>query len=246
MVSAVLLLVLITYFQSATLQPQIEASIPSRQTISTTSSPLSTQTTTDEPLKQKVLLDVPFVAQAPTGKWSDTRQQEGCEEAASYMAYLWVKGLEPSTDLTIQESALIEISDWEEKTYGSYHDTSTNDTVERILKGYFSLDSVSVDRNVTIESIKQKLSAGHLVLVPADGRALHNPYFTNGGPDRHFLAIIGYDNTRGEFITNDNGTRHGRGYRYKEDVMLSAIRDYPTGNNNPILKNEKVMIVVSK
>ena len=199
-----------------------------------------------ESLKQSVLLEVPFVAQAPTGNWDDPRQQDGCEEAAAYMAALWVKGEKPSTDLTVVEKTLTDISDWEEKQYGGYHDTSAEATLNRILKGYFKINTATLQSNIDIEDIKTALSNGDLVLVPADGQALNNPHFTNGGPDRHFLAIIGYDTAKGEFITNDNGTRHGKSYRYKESVLMNAIQDYPTGNHLPIEGNEKVMIVVSK
>ena len=79
-----------------------------------------------------VLHDVPFVAQAPTGAWSDPRQQDGCEEAASYMAVLWARGELPPETLAKKVEALLEISDWESQNYDEYHDTSALDTGERI------------------------------------------------------------------------------------------------------------------
>lgn len=209
-------------------------------TITPTQTPVSIQ------IKQSVLLEVPFVSQAPTGNWADARQQDGCEEAAAYMAYLWaIDGVKPKT-LAAQEEALLVISDWEEKTYGSYHDTGVSDTVERIFKGYFKYENVEWSSDVSSKSIKQKLSEGNLVIIPADGQKLGNPYFTPPGPERHNLVIIGYDDETQEFVTNDNGTKHGKDYKYKYKTLIDAIRDYPTGNHLPIVENKKAMIIVSK
>ncbi len=242
----VVILAAVTFYFYSNKQPKIISPISQNSVIVTPSSNSQVKPTPSPLLKQKVLLDVPFVAQAPTGKWSDPRQQDGCEEAASYMASLWIKGEKPSTDLSVQEQTLTAISDWEEEKYGSYHDTSANDTLERILKRYFEIDNARVETNIDAEDIKRELSLGNLVLVPANGQKLGNPHFTAPGPDRHFLAVIGYDLTTAEFITNDNGTRQGKNYRYKESVLLNAIRDYPTGNHLPITEDKKVMIVVSK
>ena len=76
-----------------------------------------------------------------------------------------------------------------------------------------------------------------------DGRVVRD---APPGPERHNLVIRGYDPTNGEFITNDNGTKRGEAYRYKSDVLISAIRDYPTGDRNPITEIRRAMIVVRK
>ncbi len=60
------------------------------------------------------------------------------------------------------------------------------------------------------------------------------------------LVIRGYDQANKEFITNDSGTRRGELYRYNEEVLYQAIRDYLTGYHKPIDKVEKVMMVVEK
>ena len=193
-----------------------------------------------------VLYDVPFVSQAPTGNWDDPRQQDGCEEAASYMAVLWARGEKPPATLSETERKLLEISNWEELSYGNYRDTSVKDTFERIFKGYFKYEEANVRYDITSEDIKNELYAGSIIIVPADGKKLGNPYFTPPGPERHNLVIRGYDPTNGEFITNDNGTKRGEAYRYKSDVLISAIRDYPTGDRNPITEIRRAMIVVRK
>lgn len=199
-----------------------------------------------EKRKTRIQLDVPFIAQAPTGMWSDPRLQDGCEEAVSYMAYLWATKSSFSKNFKEQEAKLLEISDWEESEYGSYHDTNTFDTTNRILKGYFKYNNVEVVVDITIDDIKNELSNGNLIIVPTDGRKLKNPYFSNGGPERHNLVIKGYDDESFEFITNDNGTRRGEGYKYKQQLLYDAIGDYPTGDHLPLTNREKTMIIVRK
>lgn len=209
---------------------------------STTSKPTTTPLNTTD-TGSKVLLNVPFAAQAPFGNWSDPRQQDGCEEASTLMAMYWVQG--KSLTPAIAEKEILAISDWEERTYGSYHDTSAEDTNKRILQGYFKYNDAKVRHNVSLEDIKAELRAGHAVITPMNGKALNNPYFTAGGPDRHMLIVIGYDPATKEIITHDPGTRQGRSYRYKESVFYSAMRDYATGYHEPITGG-KAMIVISK
>ena len=43
------------------------------------------------------------------------------------------------------------------------------------------------------------------------------------------IIVTGYDETKGEFITNDPGTSRGKGFRYSYDQLFEAITDYPTG-----------------
>ena len=94
---------------------------------------------------------------------------------------------------------------------------------------------------------RAELARGNLVLVPANGIKLNNPNFTPPGPDRHMLVIKGYDLDSGEFITNDPGTRKGEGYRYKEEIIMGAITDYPTGDHLQMTgEEEKAMIVVER
>ena len=96
------------------------------------------------------------------------------------------------------------------------------------------------------EDIKKALSENRLVIVPTDGQKLKNPNFTQPGPPRHMLVIVGYDDTTREFITNDPGTRKGEGYRYSQDVLYEAILDYPTGKHLPVTSSDKVMLTVGE
>lgn len=193
------------------------------------------------------ILPVPFTSQAPFAQWSDSRQQDGCEEAGAVMAMAWVKD-QKTLSKAEAKKAIINISDFELKKYGEYRDVSLEDLRKWVFIDYFKYDAkkVRVVEKITLADIKKELAKGNLVLAPADGRALNNPYFTAPGPERHVLLIKGYDQKKKQFITNDAGTRRGENYRYSETVLFKAIRAYPTGYHLPIKKVEKKMLVVEK
>ncbi len=190
-----------------------------------------------------LILDVPFVVQAPFAEWDNPIYQDGCEEAASLMAILWAKGSKGISRLEAKEE-IDAIAEYQKEKYGQYQDTSVIDTVERIIKGYFNYKKAEVKEDIALEDIIDEVSAGNLVIVPCNGQWLGNPYYTRPGPERHNLVIRGYDADKREFITNDPGTKRGEMYRYNEDVLYQAIRDYPTGAHLPIEGIKKNMIVV--
>lgn len=191
-----------------------------------------------------ILLDAPFTSQAPFGEWSDQRQQDGCEETSALMAVAWARGEKLSKKKAKKE--ILAIAEYEKNKYGSFADTNAEDTVIRIIKGYFGYGKSKVLENISVDQIKAELYKGNLVLVPCNGRRLGNPNYTAPGPERHMLVIRGYDLVKKEFITNDGGTRKGENYRYKDDILFKAIVDYPTGDHEPIEKESKTMIIVWK
>jgi hypothetical protein len=196
------------------------------------------------PVLASVSLGVPFIAQAPDGEWDDPRQQDGCEEASVIMAMAWAKG--EKLDKKAAKQKILELADFQEAFYGSYHDTSARDTIARLFEDYFDFFDAEAVYDFQLSRIVEELQAGRLVIIPADGQRLGNPNFTAPGPERHMLVIKGYVKDRKEFITNDPGTRKGENYRYNENVLYNAIRDYPTGDHAPITEIRKAMIVVKK
>lgn len=186
---------------------------------------------TEPELPESIMHDVPFTPQAPSAQWSDPVFQNACEEASIIMAAAWASGniLPPKSALgeSIRSlSALAEIR-FGEHTY----DTSVEDTAE-LLREY-SGSAAAVVNDTTLDDIRNALRMGDIVIAPFDGRKLGNPNYTRPGPEYHMLVIIGYDAGTGEFVTNDPGTRHGAAYRYAEDVLFEAIRDYRTGYHLP-------------
>lgn len=192
-----------------------------------------------------VILDVPFVAQAPTGEWGDPRLQDACEEAVSFMAHLW-KEEKKAPPKKKAKKILLAIVSAEEKNYGSSRDTSAADTRERIIKGYYGITNVELSEEVTTSRIRQELLAGNIVIVPTNGQALKNPFYRQPGPERHMVVIKGHDPKKKQFITNDPGTKNGKGYRYSTKRLLKAVRDYPTGDHVSIVGTKKIMIIVKK
>jgi hypothetical protein len=190
-----------------------------------------------------IILAVPFAPQAPFGEWSDPRQDYGCEEASLLMTWHYINDLPLS--LQTAKNHVIEMSDWEERVYGEYKDSSSFDTVER-FKAYFNYDEVRLAYDIGIDDIKKELLLGNPVIVPVNGRVLDNPFYTPPGPPHHMLVVVGFDDETEEFITNDPGTKNGYQLRYTYDNFYSSIRDYPTGHNEPVSKVRSAMIVIEQ
>ncbi|KKT13629.1 MAG: hypothetical protein UV95_C0001G0166 [Candidatus Falkowbacteria bacterium GW2011_GWF2_43_32] len=188
---------------------------------------------------------VPFTAQAPLAEWQDQRQEDGCEEATALMALAWVRG-ETGFDRYEWRARILKLSDWEKATYGEDRDVALFDMLVWIFGDYFSHGNVALKPIRETAEMIGELDKGHLVLVPLNGQALGNPYFTPPGPERHMILIKGYDYETAEFITNDPGTRRGEDYRYSADVLFRAIRPYATGFHEPFPLLTKEMLVVGK
>lgn len=172
--------------------------------------------------------------------------QEGCEEASILMAHAWAT----AASITPEEADRIikDIAKHEERTFGTFIHASLSDTA-KTLRDYFSFSDFEVIGDVTRDQIIYEVRQGNLVIVPVAGRELKNRFFTTPGPVNHMLVIIGYDEEKKEFITNDPGTKNGGSYRYSEDLLYGAIWDYPTSAVDTIVpeqKDKKPMLVIQK
>lgn len=192
-------------------------------------------------IPKDVFLRVPFTSQAPLGNWQDARFELGCEEASILMAMLWVEGKQITP--AGAQKAIIAISDFEQKKYGFFQDTSSKDTV-KMMKDYFRYENVEAVERIGASDIEMELAKGNVVIVPVNGQKLGNPFYKAPGPVEHMLLIKGYDAKKKEFIVNDSGTKRGEGFRYKESILEAALQDYPTGYKEPITEIKKSMIVV--
>jgi hypothetical protein len=182
---------------------------------------------------------VPFTPQAPFANW-DELHNEACEEAAVLMVRRYFDGERGGRiDPTAADREILEIVEWERQHLGKYLDTDAEETLRILAQKYGRRARLST--TVTVNSIKKEIAADHLIIVPAAGRLLGNPYFRQPGPAYHMLVIKGYDND--EFVTNDPGTRRGEGFRYKHEVLLNAVHDW-TGDKETITQGRQVMIVV--
>jgi len=208
--------------------------------------PIVTPEKSEEIKKSETIINhsVPFTSQAPTGNWSDQRQQDGCEEASAIMAMAWVQGKSLSSQSALAQ--IVAIADYEQSTYREHRDVSLSDVRDWIFKEYFDHDKVEIRMNIKSADIISELNKGHIILLPMDGQKLGNPYFTAPGPERHMIVVRGYDPVTKEFITNDPGTRRGEGFRYSVNTIMNAILVYPTGYHLPADESLSGMLVVKK
>lgn len=188
-------------------------------------------------LASEINLKVPFTPQAPHANW-DEIHQEFCEEASMLMAASYIKGWDiPDADTA--DRKMFEIKTFEEERFGYYKDTTAEETAT-IMKEFYDIDRVKVIYGPTVEDIKKALSESRVVMVPAAGRQLGNPYFRSPGPLYHMLVIKGYTK-EGNFITNDPGTRRGADFIYLPSVLMNAIHDW---NGGDVEHGRKVIIIV--
>lgn len=185
----------------------------------------------------EVNLPAPFTSQAPLGNW-DLPYQEACEEASALMAirYAFATTFVDGEDADAAIRELVRINE----DVLHYPIDQTAEQVARLIVTVDARMKASVARSVTAESLKRALSAGRVVIVPAAGRKLRNPFFRRPGPRYHMLVLRGYT-ADGYFITNDPGTKRGENYLYPVDRIMAAMGDWNDGNPE---EGQKVVILV--
>jgi hypothetical protein len=196
---------------------------------------------TDDPIPNKMVIDVPFMSQAPLGNW-DQIHEESCEEASLIMLKYYLDGKKLTPD--VAEKEIQKMVDFEKKNYGDYRDTTAVENVD-LFNAFYGLPQnglrLKVIYDFSAADIKEYLAKGHPIIISAAGRKLGNPNFTPPGPLYHNLVVVGYDG--GTIITNDPGTKRGSGYRYDINTFFNAIHDFP-GQPEDILQGRKAMIVL--
>ncbi|MGC9049040.1 MAG: C39 family peptidase [Patescibacteria group bacterium] len=205
-----------------------------------------------EIINSQINFDVPFTSQAPFAVWDDLHN-EACEEAALIMAKYWLNGEKLSPEKA--EKEILASVNWQIKNWGGHYDLPAEKIVE-LGKEFFNFKKIRTFYNPSVDDIKKELSKGNLVLTPAAGRLLKNPYYRQPGPVYHLLVVRGYDEKG--VITNDPGTRRGKGFRYTWDNFFGSLHDWLFGPPDygqklskdekavGILRGQKVMIVIEK
>ena len=189
--------------------------------------------------EEEVNWDVPFTPQAPLANW-DAVHEEACEEASVLMVLKYFAG-KPIGTPAEADQAILRLVDRNEHILGFAVDQTAQQVAALIALENNRL-RVSVVAHPSENSIKQALARGFLVIVPAAGRQLKNPYFQQPGPLYHMLVIRGYTKD-GYVITNDPGTKRGAGFLYPWQTLLDAIHDW---NNGDVDHGDKVMILVGQ
>lgn len=204
-----------------------------------------TQPSINDQVQQSASTVVPFTSQAPFAEWDDPRQQDACEEASVLMAMLWVK---QKTEISKEDAKnkMLDMVEYQDTTYDASKDTSARDTLKRLINEYYDYQNAQIKVIESSTDIIEEIQEGNLIIMPTDGKALNNPNFTNGGPDKHMLVIKDYDERKDKFITNDPGTRNGENYAYSSKIIINALKNYPTSNTAISVLNDKEVIVVSR
>lgn len=184
--------------------------------------------------QETAYLDIPFTPQAPHANW-DLPYQEACEEASMMMAARFLQG-RTIKDADDADQAILQLVGYG-TSLGYPIDTTAEETAATLTSFYGFQTEVIYD--FTWNDVKQHVSDGHPVILPAAGRQLENPNFTQPGPLYHMLVVKGY--TPDHIITNDPGTKNGLDYTYEYDRLYSAVHDWNGGN---VEAGAKVMIAV--
>lgn len=182
--------------------------------------------------KQSAILDVPFICQAPLQTEENWKLHEAsCEEAAVLQAYLYETNSQMTKPQANEE--ILKMIGWEIQAFGEHKDLYADD-LKKFIVGYYKIDpsKISIIYNASLEDIKQNIREGHPVIVPIMGETLKNPYYPY--PGYHVLVVTGF--TKDTVITNDNGTRRGENYEYKNDIFLKAMNE--AGGDIVIIKTK--------
>jgi len=203
----------------------------------------SSQALSHAPLPKSFFISVPFTSQAPFGQW-DQRHEEACEEASLIMLHHYFT----KTKLTpqIAQNEIQSMINFEIKTAGAYADTNAAQTAKLYTSFFGPLPEnkkIKVIYDFGKDDIKKYLVQGNPIIVPTAGQMLKNPYFTFPGPLYHNLVLVGYNGNM--IISNDAGTKRGKGYKYDINTLFNAIHDFP-GSKKNIKTGRKAMIVVVK
>jgi Peptidase_C39 like family len=188
-----------------------------------------------------VRYDVGYFRQAPLGDWGDRRQAEGCEESVALMAVAYARG--ETMSLEEARDAIIAMSDWEREKFGYYVDTSVADTRDRLLGEYLGYNDTALYTNITVDDIREQLTAGNLVIVPVSGVVVNRTY-AGRAPVRHTVLVTGYDADDDAFLVHDPAA--GSGFtRISASNLQSALMDYASGDHAPIGNLPHAMVVVA-
>ena len=213
----------------------------------------TTKPVNTENIPESVNLDIPFVSQAPLGSW-DNLHNEACEEASIISAIVFLNNESISRDE--MDKQILDMVKWQEENFGGHFDLPAEKVKEFVEKYYRGNYKVEISYDIPIEDIKRALASNHPVIVPLSGRTIDNPYFKQPGPVYHMLIIKGYDDNKGEFITNDVGTNKlGENFRYKYENLFDSIHDMPKWEQNKqkldsnpkmIFNGKKAMLIITK
>ena len=207
------------------------------------------------PVASASAMSVPFLSQAPfgilvrggkngAGVWYVVHE-DTCEEASAIMAVAWARG-QTTISKSAGRKAIIAMSDWEKKTYGSFVDTSVEDTADRLVRRYLGYQKIGVRNIVSTYNIQDALRFGTIVIAGVNAQVLRPVAHPTVSGNHHMILITGYDPTADIFIANDPGSSRGAGIRITREHLQNALQDYPSGDGTAKTVLPPAMIVIGK
>jgi hypothetical protein len=214
-------------FFSPTISPKVENKINETLTkveeIKETIAPEPTKILSTG-LPNKHLIKTAFVEQAPEKNW-DEPWQDACEEASLLTVNYFYKNQTPNS-ATIK-SDILKMIDFE--TQQSFTSDMNVSQMSLVVQQYLGFKTKIIE-NPSIDDIKKYLVQDIPVVVPASGKILYqeNKHFKSGGPYYHNLAVLGFDDTKNQFIVHDVGTQSGAYFHYSYSLLMESIHDFPS------------------
>lgn len=195
-----------------------------------------------EKAKTKILpkefkFDAAFVPQAPFAIWDDDHNH-ACEEAAILMVNFYLEKKELTPEIADEE--ILAMIDYQRKNWQGHFDLEAS-KVAKLAEEFYGYKNTKVKYDISILDIKREIVAGNPVILPCAGRKLGNPYYRQPGPLYHMLVAIGYDED--EIIVNDPGTKRGKNFSYKYEVLLAALHEW---NGGDVQNGRSAMIILQK
>lgn len=179
----------------------------------------------------RVILSVPYISEAPDGNWTGP-WKNACEEASITMVDKFYLGEKVVSARTAKEFMQM-LFDTEDKIYKSNANSDAARTAY-LINNYSSFKG-KIKEKPTIGDIKAELKAGRPVISFHRGFDLKNkniPFLATGS-SFHAMVIIGYDDDKRVFITNDDGdVLDGAGHEYSYNLFMNSLHDYNYTTNN--------------
>lgn len=175
----------------------------------------------------KLILPVPYINESPDNSWTGP-WKNGCEEASVAMIDKFYQGKNKTT-IKEAKTFMSMLFGKQDKIWKSNANSDAARTA-RLINDYSIFNGKIID-NPTIKQIKNELRANRPVISLHFGFDLKNKNIPFLPPPRgtsyHMMAIIGYDDSAGEFITQDTGdSKTGKEHRYKYELFMNTLHDY--------------------
>ena len=174
---------------------------------------------------KKLKLAVPYISEAPDGNWTGP-WKNACEESSIGMVEYYYRGRQ-SVDKKTAKDFMWTLFEIQNKKYGSNADADSARTNYMINSQ--TVFSGKVITNPTINQIKKELQQKRPVISLHYGFDLKNKNipFLSGGSSYHMMVIIGYDDDKKIFYTNDPGdTKEGSGHAYGYELFMNTLHDF--------------------